>query len=200
MRKPTFLIAARSYIILKGLDFLLKEIEDIEIKWVIADSNNLLSKIINEEPDFVILFSDLITSKNRNEFQKYFPDIVKTRLICLCQSSETGNLEKIYSDYIDLNEDKITIIRKLNRIIDIYLPKKSVPSKSPEISEREKNILRNVALGFTNKEIGEKLFISTHTVITHRKNITHKLGIKTISGLTVYAILNNIIAVEEISK
>lgn len=200
MRKPTFLIAARSYIVLKGLDFLLKEIEDIKVIWVIADSNNLLSKIINEEPDFVILFSDLITSKNRNEFQKYIPDIVKTRLICLCQSSETDNLEKIYSDYIDLNDDKITIIKKLNRIIDIYLPKKSVTSKSSGLSEREKNILRNIALGFTNKEIGEKLFISTHTVIAHRKNITHKLGIKTISGLTVYAILNNIIAVEEISK
>ncbi|MEA1898547.1 MAG: LuxR C-terminal-related transcriptional regulator, partial [Bacteroidota bacterium] len=61
------------------------------------------------------------------------------------------------------------------------------------------NILRHVAMGSTNKEIGEKLFISIHTVTTHRKNITQKLGIKTVSGLTVYSILNGIINLEEVS-
>lgn len=67
-----------------------------------------------------------------------------------------------------------------------------------QLSERETEILRFVALGLTNNEIGEKLFISVHTVMTHRKNITRKLGIKTVSGLTVYAILNKIIQAEEL--
>jgi DNA-binding CsgD family transcriptional regulator len=59
-------------------------------------------------------------------------------------------------------------------------------------------VLRLVALGYTNKEIAGKLFISSHTVITHRKNITAKLGIKTIAGLTIYALLNKLITSEEI--
>lgn len=67
-----------------------------------------------------------------------------------------------------------------------------------QLSERENEILRLVALGLTNNEIGEKLFISVHTVMTHRKNITRKLGIKTVSGLTVYAILNKLIMAEEL--
>lgn len=62
-----------------------------------------------------------------------------------------------------------------------------------ELTQREKDVLKLVALGHTNKDIGEKLFISVHTVISHRKNITEKLGIKSISGLTVYAILNKLI-------
>jgi DNA-binding CsgD family transcriptional regulator len=62
-----------------------------------------------------------------------------------------------------------------------------------ELTLREKEILRQVAMGFSNKEIADSLFISIHTVITHRKNITGKLGIKSISGLTVYAIINRLI-------
>jgi DNA-binding CsgD family transcriptional regulator len=67
-----------------------------------------------------------------------------------------------------------------------------------DLSEREKDVLQLVALGHSNKEIAEKLFISIHTVISHRKNITEKLGIKSISGLTVYAILNKMIDTEHI--
>jgi DNA-binding NarL/FixJ family response regulator len=65
--------------------------------------------------------------------------------------------------------------------------------ESEGLSNREIEVLKLVALGYANKEIAEKLYISTHTVISHRKNITEKLGIKSISGLTVYAIINNYI-------
>ena len=68
------------------------------------------------------------------------------------------------------------------------------------LSEREVEILKSVALGMTNKEIGDKLCISINTVISHRKNITEKLGVKTIAGLTVYAIMHNIIKPEEVTQ
>ncbi len=61
------------------------------------------------------------------------------------------------------------------------------------LTDRETDVLRLVAYGYSNKDIADKLFISIHTVISHRKNITEKLSIKSISGLTVYAILNNLI-------
>ena len=68
------------------------------------------------------------------------------------------------------------------------------------LSDREKEIVREVARGLTNKEIADKLFISVFTVTTHRKNITQKLGIKTIAGLTVYALMNGLISPEEIEQ
>lgn len=67
------------------------------------------------------------------------------------------------------------------------------------LSDRELDVLKLVALGFANKEIADKLFISINTVITHRKNITEKLDIKSIAGLTVYAIMNNLIKPEEVT-
>lgn len=71
-------------------------------------------------------------------------------------------------------------------------------SKADELSEREKEILVSVASGMLNKEIADKHNISINTVITHRKNITRKTGIKTVAGLTVYAILNNFIDINTI--
>jgi regulator of cell morphogenesis and NO signaling len=66
------------------------------------------------------------------------------------------------------------------------------------LSQREKEILSCVAKGMLNKEIADHLNISIHTVITHRKNITRKTGIKTVSGLTVYALLNNLVDIHSI--
>jgi DNA-binding NarL/FixJ family response regulator len=69
-----------------------------------------------------------------------------------------------------------------------------------ELSEREREVLAKVAQGAMNKEIADSLSISLNTVITHRKNITAKLGIKTISGLTVYAIINGIISSNDLPE
>ena len=66
------------------------------------------------------------------------------------------------------------------------------------LSAREKEILVCVAKGMLNKEIADAENISIHTVITHRKNITRKTGIKTVAGLTVYALLNNLIDINTI--
>lgn len=63
-----------------------------------------------------------------------------------------------------------------------------------ELSEREREILVSVARGKTNKEIADLHHISIHTVISHRKNIQRKTGIKTIAGLALYALLNNMIS------
>lgn len=66
------------------------------------------------------------------------------------------------------------------------------------LSPREKEILVCVAKGMLNKEIADVNNISIHTVITHRKNITRKTGIKTVAGLTVYALLNNLIDINSV--
>ena len=59
-------------------------------------------------------------------------------------------------------------------------------------------VLKGVVQGYINKEIADKLYISLTTVISHRKNITEKLGIKSISGLTIYAVMNGFIDADRI--
>ena len=80
----------------------------------------------------------------------------------------------------------------------LALEKEKEADVREELSEREKEILVCVARGMLNKEIADQNNISIHTVISHRKNITRKIGIKTVAGLTVYAILNGLIDVNSI--
>lgn len=76
-------------------------------------------------------------------------------------------------------------------------PEEKADSKGV-LSEREKEIVALVVRGMKNKDIADKLFISVHTVLTHRKNISHKLNIHSVSGLTIYAIVNQIVKIEDL--
>ncbi|MCM1311910.1 MAG: helix-turn-helix transcriptional regulator [Bacteroides sp.] len=67
-----------------------------------------------------------------------------------------------------------------------------------DISQREAEVLSLVVKGLINKEIADKLNISLTTVVTHRKNITEKLHLKSVSALTVYAVMHGIVSVDEI--
>ena len=92
------------------------------------------------------------------------------------------------------------MLQKLIQIIrQAGAKKKNGNSDNGELTVREKEVIKLISLGLANKEIAEKLFISIHTVISHRKNITEKLGIKSISGLTVYAIMNNLLDIQDIN-
>ena len=75
----------------------------------------------------------------------------------------------------------------------------AVPDQETEaLSERERDVLIQVVNGLSNKEIADRLFISIHTVMTHRKNITRKLNIHSTAGLTIYAIVNKLINIDNI--
>ncbi len=91
------------------------------------------------------------------------------------------------------------VVEQLQHIFNNFSTIQGSDTKN-ELSDREREVLAKVAQGAINKEIADNLNISLNTVITHRKNITAKLGIKTISGLTVYAILNGIISEQELPK
>jgi len=75
----------------------------------------------------------------------------------------------------------------------------TTPNQEKEaLSERERDVLIQLVNGLSNKEIADRLFISIHTVMTHRKNITRKLNIHSTAGLTIYAIVNKLISIDNI--
>ncbi|MCR5181262.1 MAG: response regulator transcription factor [Bacteroidaceae bacterium] len=71
-------------------------------------------------------------------------------------------------------------------------------SNPDDLSEREKEVVRLVVQGLSNKEIADKMFISANTVMTHRRNIARKTQIHSSAGLTIYAIVNGLINLEDV--
>ena len=72
--------------------------------------------------------------------------------------------------------------------------------KISSLSEREKEIVCLIAKGMTNKEIANQLYLSVHTVATHRRNISGKLHIHSPAGLTIFAIVNGLLPIDEIPR
>ena len=72
------------------------------------------------------------------------------------------------------------------------------PDNGEALSDREKDVIVSLVQGMTNKEIAEHLFISINTVITHRRNIARKLQIHSPAGLTIYAIVNNLVDISSV--
>ncbi len=71
--------------------------------------------------------------------------------------------------------------------------------KNELLSNREKDVLICIAKGYSNKEIADRLYLSVHTVATHRKNISGKLQIHTTAGLIIYAIANKLVDIQDIA-
>ena len=102
---------------------------------------------------------------------------------------------KTYNESISLYDTPEQIKDKLNKLIknrDITEPQSEI------VSNREKEIIVCVVKGMTNKQIADHLFLSTHTVMTHRRNIASKLQIHSSAGLTIYAIVNKLVDLADI--
>lgn len=126
----------------------------------------------------------------------------KTKTIVL-SGGEQPTLNGIHTLNIHLPQDKLVkdiMALRSSGHDGAQRPASSYPQHDTEhdLSPREIEVLILITKGFINKEIADKLSISLTTVISHRKNITEKLGIKSASGLAVYAVMHGYIEADSI--
>ncbi len=104
--------------------------------------------------------------------------------------SDLWHTEQDFADHCAIEDE---ILRPALSNVSENQPMQALKQEADALSERERDVLIQVVNGLSNKEIADVLCISTHTVITHRKNITRKLNIHSTAGLTIYAIVNKLI-------
>ena len=195
MPNTSFIIFEKTYLIRKGLTSVIDKIISKESVHQTDNAEDFIRVTSNREFDFIIINPELINHLAIKESIK--KNKSASQIIALHGNSASLSTEIEWAESIELNDSQSVIIKKINKLVGNSETKKT-KSEIPEgISKRETDVLKYIALGHSNKEIADILFISTHTAVTHRKNITRKLGIKTVPGLTIYAILNNIIDIND---
>ena len=186
------IIVEPSPIVSAGLVSYFDDCKQISIVSQLDRIDRVEEKLAAYNPDILIINPLLIAYDFNEQFLKICRDFSNVIPVALVSTYVDAGILKQFKDVIEINDSKHKVVSKIFNLLNDNNLDQDKP-ESVELSNRETDVLVALVKGLTNKEISDKLFISVHTVITHRKNIIRKTGIKSVSGLTVYALLNNLV-------
>lgn len=187
-----------SMLIRMGLEAMLRKASQfkVSIKTISEDPNNDYSTILANLND-TILFVDPLYLGFKPKQRFNIPNT--TKIVAISHGVYCSDKYNGYDEVISLCcniQNLIEVMLRLIKSENIL----AQGNDSQTLTPREREIIVCVVKGLTNKQIAEQLYLSTHTVITHRRNITKKLQIHSTSGLTIYAIMNKLVELEDIEK
>ena len=210
------LLADSNYLLREGLKSLFRN-SDYSVNGEAQSGSELFEKVLLAQPDLVIIN---FTSENFSvtDISKIHSACATAKILAITERPKkqlvTKAMENGVNSYLMIDCDREEIMdavrstfqgesffcgKILNEVIqqeqeveDVVIP--AFSCNGVKISAREAEIISLVAEGMTNKQIAEQLFLSAHTVITHRKNIMNKLGLNNTAGLVLFAIRQNIIS------
>jgi DNA-binding NarL/FixJ family response regulator len=188
-------IAETSVIVRSGLVSVLKRLPDLDIQTVEITSKEGLQHCMEaHSPHILIINPQFEGWFEVDAWREHYPQAEIKVVALLCAFVDANRL-KGYDDTISLYDDIESLEKKIAVLMNFS---EDEDADQDALSQREKEIICCVVRGMTNKEIAEKLYISVHTVITHRRNITRKLQIHSAAGLTIYAIVNKLVELSEV--
>lgn len=212
MKEIRLLIVDDHQIILDGITALLNGVEDVRVIGTANNGREALDILNVLTADVVLMDIDMPVMNGieaADEIKKMQPP---PRIIILSMHMESGMIKSLINAGIDgylvKNSGREETIRAIRDVFDgkkvfspdvtLLLTANSANSKKNhteyDLTDREIEILKLIVDGFSNKEIGEKLFISHRTVDTHRTNMMKKLEVNNLAGLISFAIRNNIVS------
>ncbi len=212
MTKIKILIADDHQLVLDGLKANISDVAEFEIVGEAKDGKEVMLKINSRKVDVILMDIDMPVLNGieaTRQITESNPDI---KIIALTMHNEKGMINKMLSvgasGYLLKNTSKEELCLAIKKVAagqqhfsaevtTTLLEKRSSrivanegKTGKVELTEREEEVLKQIALGLSNKEVGEKLSISHRTVDTHRTNLMEKLHVKNIAGLIRYAMLN----------
>jgi DNA-binding NarL/FixJ family response regulator len=185
-------LAEPSVIIRQGMLAVLKQMHSLHLEvFETIDAEHLKNVLLRQKPDILIIDPNCIGLFALPQFKK---KLASPQMKCVALQNTLADSAqfKFYDEVISVYDSAEQICEKLLALI-------SEPEKDKRhelLSVREKEVIVCIIKGFTNKQIADKLCLSVHTVITHRRNIASKLQIHSTAGLTIYAIVNKLVDME----
>lgn len=206
IKKTRLVIVDDHQLIIDGIRALLRDEESIQIVGEASNGKKAIEVIDLLETDVVLLDIDMPVMDGIETSKILHQKYPKLAIIILSMHAEKGLIKNLVEigvkGYLLKNSSRAEILKALNEVMEgnsyfspevtLSLLNKSTENGSRQseinLTNREEEVLRLIASGFTNKEIGEKLFISHRTVDTHRTNLMKKLDVNNLAGLVSYAI------------
>lgn len=191
-----FVVADNSFIVRNGLVSVLRHIPGLAATaFDVKTQESLRNYVAMHHPDVVLvnpMFDGLFDVK---AFKTEFKD-EDIRYVALSSTMVDQNVLSEYDEHFSLYDNPDDIYEKIKKVLVEEKPVEVHTTDS--LSNREKEIIVCVVKGMTNKEIADMLCLSIHTVITHRRNISNKLQIRSTAGLTIYAIVNKLVDIKDV--
>lgn len=192
MNRPVrVVIAEPSAMVCAGLRAILDEAGGFVTAGVVTEPSMLDERLRILDADIAIINPSILDFRSSRNLRLSVPSLQEMRVVALVYGVFDDESLRQYDAVIKIVDAPSSIVGRLRRLTETE--SEHLPDGGYELTDREREILISVARGRTNKEIADEHNISIHTVISHRKNITRKTGIKSVAGLTVYALLNNMI-------
>ena len=192
------LIVEPSEIIVEGLRTMLEQAGGYNLLAPMHDASSLEERLPVLRPDMLIVNPTILDFSSKQQLAALSAARPKMSIVALVyQYIESGVMDN-FKYVIDIRQTRSSVLSLLKTAVEstnTTMRKENSPvdiSDDYELSNREMDVLVLVAKGLSTKEIADKLNISVHTVNSHRKNITHKTGIKSVAGLAVYAMIHNL--------
>lgn len=212
-QKIKILIADDHDIVLEGYKSILSEIPNMEVVGKAANGKEVLYMLQSNLVDIVLMdlnMPQMDGIEATEKVKELFPNV---KILVLTMLGDSMHIKKLIDlgvdGYLLKNSDKATLIRAIESvyegksffdgevtktILNRFKQKIEIDDEEVFLSDRELEIITQIALGLSTAEISEKLFISPHTVKTHRKNINFKLGIHNPAELLIFAKKKNLIS------
>lgn len=185
--KTKVLIVEPSEMVSEGLVSMIDDVTRFKVLPPEHSIDNLSVRLLSLKPDVVVVNATLVDSPAD------VSDDGSIAVVALVyQYVEQLKLRR-FSHVIDVSMSRGAVVETLIDSLNAPDSRQEAEARNYELTKRETAVLVLVAKGLTNKEIADQLNVSPHTVMSHRKNIVHKTGIKSVAGLTVFAMLNNLI-------
>lgn len=214
--KINVFIADGNYLVREGLKSIISVEKAVAVSGEANDSEELLNEVKTKKIDLLVIdFSS--PNFELGDIKKTLAQNPGIKVLAITtyysQSSVLKAIESGVTGYIlkDCGKDEVIDAIKATGIGKNFFCGKIIESIVKEdtsyidvnkvarccepvnLSNREIEIVKLIAEGLTNKEIADKLFLSNHTIITHRKNIMSKIGVNNTAGIVVYAVKESIV-------
>jgi DNA-binding NarL/FixJ family response regulator len=164
----------------------------------IISSLDELEQLCMKKKANIVIINPSLLQNNLKTFHTLKTQLDETKWLAFIYAHYDPQLLSLFDGTLTISDNPSSIIATVNKVINENSTKQE--QLLDVLSDRETDVLKLLATGSANKEIADKLNISINTVITHRKNISQKTGIKSVSGLTIYAVLKKLITIEHIQE